>query len=94
METMVRKQIYIRRRQDQLLKRQAKLRGISEAEYLRQALDQVLTQKTPARFQPDPTAFAKFEKFIKQHRRTKGGSPYEWKRDDAHDERMQRTRVG
>ena len=30
MEQMVRKQIYIRKRQNVLLKRQAKLRGVSE----------------------------------------------------------------
>ena len=38
-ETMVRKQIYITKRQDALLKRLAKQRGVSEAEVIRQALE-------------------------------------------------------
>ena len=38
-ETMVRKQIYLPKRQNQLIKRLAKQRGISEAEVIRQALE-------------------------------------------------------
>ena len=38
-DMMVRKQIYLPRRQNQLLKRLAKQRGVSEAEVIRQALD-------------------------------------------------------
>ncbi|MCG3140943.1 MAG: hypothetical protein HDKAJFGB_02091 [Anaerolineae bacterium] len=90
METMVRKQIYLRKRQDQLLKRQAKLRGISEAEFLRQALDQVLMLHGAPRLPGDPDAFAKFEKFITRRRKGIAGAPYRWKRDDAYEERMRR----
>jgi hypothetical protein len=90
MEAMVRKQIYIRKRQDALLKRQAKLRGVSEAEFLRQALDQALSPKSMLRFQPEPEAFAKFEKFIAQNRKGVTGERYRWKREDAYEERMRR----
>ncbi len=90
METMVRKQIYIRKRQDQLLKRQAKLRGVSEAEFLRQALDQVLSQTNAVRFQPNPEAFAQFEKFIHSKRKQVTAAPYRWKREDAYEERTRR----
>ena len=39
MSDMVRKQIYITRRQEMLLKRLARLRGVSEAEIFRKALE-------------------------------------------------------
>jgi len=39
MSNMVRKQIYINRRQQALLKRLSEQRGISEAEIIRQAID-------------------------------------------------------
>lgn len=39
---MVRKQIYIQRRQDILLKRLSQARGLSEAEIIRQALEREL----------------------------------------------------
>ncbi len=88
METMVRKQIYIRKRQEQMLKRQAKLRGVSEAEFLREALDRALTQKDALRFQGDPQAFAQFEKFITRKRKGASDKPYRWNREDAYQDRM------
>lgn len=90
MEHMVRKQIYIRKRQNILLKRQAKLHGVSEAEFIRRALEQELAKNAPLRFQSDETAFQKFEDFIQQHRRGIRGAPYQWKREDAYKERMQK----
>ena len=44
-DVMVRKQIYLPRRQNQLVKRLAKQRGVSEAEVIRQALS--ARQKCP-----------------------------------------------
>ena len=41
---MVRKQLYITEQQDRALKRQAKVRGISEAKLVRQALDEMLRE--------------------------------------------------
>jgi hypothetical protein len=46
MAQMVRKQIYIEKRQDALLKRQAKLRGVSAAELIREAIDRQIGQPT------------------------------------------------
>ncbi|MEA2326736.1 MAG: hypothetical protein QOE68_1695 [Thermoanaerobaculia bacterium] len=39
--TMVRKQVYLEQRHDQMLKRRASQRGVSEAELIREALDHV-----------------------------------------------------
>ncbi len=46
-EYMVRKQIYLQRRQNHLLKRLAKQRGISEAEVIRQALEHEAQMSAP-----------------------------------------------
>jgi hypothetical protein len=39
--TMIRKQVYLERRQDRMLKRRASQRGVTEAELIREALDRV-----------------------------------------------------
>ena len=44
MGTMVRKQVYIEPRQDELLKRLARATGATEAEIIRQAIDQYAAQ--------------------------------------------------
>jgi len=46
---MVRKQLYITEQQDRALKRQAKALGVSEAELVRQALDEMLREVLGAR---------------------------------------------
>lgn len=92
MEQMIRKQIYIQRRQEALLKRAAKQRGMSEAEIIRHALDRELGTgaSRPVRLESD--AFAKAYKFIVARRaqhRTKT-QPYRWRREDAYEERLSR----
>lgn len=47
--SMVRKQLYITEQQDRALKRQAKALGVSEAELVRQALDEMLREVLGAR---------------------------------------------
>ena len=56
MSDMVRKQIYITRRQELLLKRLARLRGVSEAEIIRKALDKEAekTQFSSRKFSAQP----------------------------------------
>lgn len=93
METMVRKQIYIRKRQEQALKRQAKLRGVSEAEWIREAIDRQLTKGAVHKVMPpDQEAWERAFKFM-QDLRKRGPLPAQkrtWKREDAYAERESR----
>ena len=89
---MVRKQIYIPKRQQVLLKRRAKARGISEAELIRQALDRDLAGGWARVFQQDPEAWDKVQHFAlarRTHAKTNTRS-YQWKREDAYEERLKR----
>ncbi len=56
MTHMVRKQIYIEKRQKARLKQVAKARGVSEAEIVRQAIDQQLAASGKS-FPHDPAAW-------------------------------------
>ena len=63
MTTMVRKQIYIERRQQVLLKQLAQAEGVSKAELIRQAIDDRVRKGT--RFtQLDPEAWEKAHQFM------------------------------
>jgi hypothetical protein len=44
---MIRKQLYITREQDHALKRQARELGVSEAEFVRRALDEAVRENPP-----------------------------------------------
>ncbi len=92
MTHMVRKQIYIPKRQQSLLKRRARARGVSEAALIREAIEDNLHGKTAWLVQPDPKAWARALQFMKSlqamgpltnQRRT-------WKREDAYEERLSR----
>ena len=91
MAQMLRKQIYIEKRQRALLKRLAKKRGVSEAEIIRQAIDHE-TLDTPAPALPiDYEAWEQALAFM-HARRALGGQeqPYRWRREDAYEERLSR----
>lgn len=66
METKVRKQIYLRRNQEENLKRLADFRGSSEAELIREALDLHLLrlQDDPGASWTDPGAWEKALAFM------------------------------
>jgi hypothetical protein len=92
MQQMIRKQIYIERRQEARLKRLAKKRGVSEAEVIRRALDQELQGAGAPHVHPDPEAWGEALRFmyalhaqgpLPDQRRT-------WKREDAYEERLSR----
>lgn len=91
MTQMVRKQIYIPKRQQLLLKRKAKAVGVSEAELIRQAIDHNLEGGSQRSFRRDPEAWDKAYKFMLA-RKARGATaePYRWKREDAYEERMRR----
>jgi hypothetical protein len=66
MSRMVRKQIYLPKRQEALLRRLAKVRGITEAEVIRTALDDVLSGGGTRPLQPDPeAAIIPYEDYLK-----------------------------
>lgn len=90
MSQMVRKQIYIYKRQQAQLKRISEARGISEAEIIRNALDrEVNSQIAPYHYDEDAwkRILASIEK-----RRALGvaSAPYTFRRQDAYEERENR----
>jgi len=92
MSQMVRKQIYIQKRQETQLKRLAKARHVSEAQLIREAIDQKLSGGSVHAFQPAPEAWEKALAFM-QTLRARGpipDRPRAWKREDAYEERLSR----
>jgi hypothetical protein len=84
MGQMIRKQIYIEARQEHLLKRLAKDLGTSEADLIRQGLDQVL--HTGITFTPNLRAWEQERAFIAQWGKkgvVKGKRT--WRREDLYD---------
>ncbi len=60
---MVRKQLYLTEAQDASLKRKAEEMGISEAEIVRRALDEALSEKSTRRWRPGrPEALAALQR--------------------------------
>jgi hypothetical protein len=92
MTQMVRKQIYLPKRQEALLKRVAKLRGVSEAEVIRSALDDVLRGGGTRPLQPDPEAWARARR-VMLSLQAQGPLPdrrRSWTRDELYEERPSR----
>jgi len=91
MSEMVRKQIYIYRRQDQLLKRLARQRGVSEAEIIRQAINREAEQTVPVFQYRDRSAWETTLKFIEERKKIGiAGEPLDWNRQEIYDERENR----
>ncbi len=91
MARMIRKQIYIQRRQQAILKRLARARRVSEAELIRQAIDNHVS--AGARLtQPDPEAWEKARRFmLALHARGPvPGQSRNWRREDLYEERLSR----
>lgn len=100
MAQMIRKQIYIRKRQDSMLKKLARRRQVSEAELIREAIDQhtsdIGTRPSPS--PPDPEAWERALGLMKALQ-AMGPLPNQrrtWKREDAYQDRMNRheRRIG
>ena len=91
MSEMVRKQVYLHRRHNLLLKRLAKARGVSEAEIIRQAIDREAAGNPPHPVDPDHSAWDEILAFVatRQASATEG-APYRWHRQDAYEERESR----
>lgn len=88
---MVRKQIYIQKRQDALLKRLSRARGESEAEIIRQALERELAG-LPGQFaRVDRSAWEELIAFLEtRHKTASSRQPYQWNREEIYAERESR----
>ena len=87
-QMMVRKQIYLPRRQNQVLKRLAKQRGVSEAEVIRQALErEAQTTSYPAH--ADEDGWKRIHQFIKERQAAYSGvgKPVAWDREELYEDR-------
>jgi hypothetical protein len=88
---MVRKQIYIHKRQNTLLKRMSQARGVSEAEIIRQAIDREISGGAAQAPAPSRTAMDEFvELALKRRALDIQGEPYHWNRQEIYDERESR----
>ena len=92
MAVMIRKQIYIEPRQDARLKQLAKAHGVSEAELIRQAIDQQLGGSQRPSLPPDPAAWEQAYQFMRtlRARGPIAGRGRTWTREELHEERLNR----
>ena len=91
MSQMMRKQIYIQKRQQILVRHLARARGVSEAEIIRQAIDRETSGGTVQVVSRDPAALDEIVRFaLARRKRGATGEAYRWRREDAYEERMSR----
>jgi len=92
MAQMIRKQIYIPKRQQTVLKRMARARGISEAELIRQAIDQQTLGDNLRATASDHDAWEKALQFMLAlyAQGPVNDQPRQWKREDAYEDRQSR----
>ena len=91
MTHMVRKQIYISERQLALLRRLAAVRGVSEAEVVRQAIERETGQSSQDGADAATAAFQAFVDFARSRRALlPRGDPYQWNREEIYEERLRR----
>ena len=92
MTDMLRKQIYISRRQQELLKILSKERGISEAEIIRQAIDRESAHAMPKTDLGRCKAWEKAYQFMLslRERAEQFSEPYHWNREEIYEEHLSR----
>jgi hypothetical protein len=89
MGRMVRKQVYITKEQDKLLKRRAKALGVSEAEVVRQGIG--LASTSSAGFPLDRKAWQELKRGMEKRARMKvSQTGRSWTREELYDERLVR----
>ncbi len=96
---MVRKQIYILPRQDEELKRLAEQRAVSEAELIREAIDELLqeppTGSASKSLPPNEAAWQALLKSMQERQIDElPGEPHRWVRADYYDDERARKRNG
>ena len=91
-QSLIRKQLYIRSDQDRALKQAAREQGRSEAELVRQAIDEVILRKaTSPSLTPHEQALEELiQTNIDLSRQRTGAEPYQFDRDDLYREREER----
>ncbi len=90
MTRMVRKQVYIEPRQEAMLKRVAAMRGVSEAELIRRAIDGQIEGGHAGFLPPDADAWEQAYQFMLELR-ARGpvaGRARTWKREELYGERL------
>lgn len=92
MTQMIRKQVYIQKRQQLLLRRLARARGLTEAEIIRQAIDQQVSGRRVRAQPPDPEAWEKALAFMRslQAQGPVADQPRRWTREELYEERESR----
>jgi len=94
MAEMVRKQFYIHKRQQVLLERLSRARGVSEAEIVRQAIERETAGTSRLPTLPDRAAWEEILSFLEARQASaldpEGAKPYLWTREDAYQERESR----
>jgi hypothetical protein len=92
MAVMVRKQVYLERRQALLIKRQARRLGISEAELIREAIERQIEQTASRTARPDSKAWERAHALMLALR-AEGpvpDRPRRWTREELYAERLNR----
>lgn len=90
---MVRKQFYILKRHDLLLKRLAQARGVSEAEIIRQVIEREASGggAKPLPELQEQTPWEELIAFLEERRaQALPGEPYRWNRQEIYEERESR----
>ena len=90
---MIRKQVYIEERHDRLLKHRAKQRGVTEAEIIREALDQTeIRGDRSGGHIPNPESIRKVVSFMRSlaKRRRKAPAGRTWTREELYEDRIGR----
>lgn len=87
---MIRKQVYIPKRQQTMLKRLAQARGVSEAEIIRQAIERQTSSALGSL--TDRAAWDKALQFMLalRARGPLDNQPRQWAREDAYQDRLNR----
>jgi hypothetical protein len=92
MAQMIRKQVYLEPRQDRMVKRRARQRGVTEAEIIREALDEA--ERAPAKLATnvsDPAAGRKAFAFMRSlAERGQRASRRTWNRESLYADRIDR----
>jgi hypothetical protein len=87
---MIRKQFYIDKVHEQKLKRLAGERGVTEAEVIREAIDDIGSVPTASQRIPDPEAVHQFFAFLRELEKRPTIPAPRWTRDSLYEERIGR----
>lgn len=91
MAQMLRKQIYIGKNHQALLRRLARLRGLSESEIIRQAIEHEAISGGELSGAPDAAALdAMIEYALSRRQLVSDGQAYRWNREEIYRERLDR----